>query len=62
MVQLKSKIGKALKWDELANEYVKLYPGSKPKTLPMDHVFEEVEKHKDKYFVDPKEGTIHLIK
>ena len=54
-------IGKALKWDELADEYVKLYPGSKPKILPMDHVFDEVAKHTDKFYVHPDDDTIHLI-
>ncbi len=50
------KTGKALSWEELAN----LYPGI-ARIKPMHEVFRYFERQPDKYWVDPKKGTIHKI-
>lgn len=59
----KNKIGKALTWDDLANLYDKAHPSTNrpARTLPMDQVFNWVKRQTNKYYVVPKEGTIHLI-
>ena len=49
-------IGKALTWDELAD----LYPGT-ARIRPMQDVFDWAAKQTDRFYVCPKEGTIHLI-
>ena len=54
------KIGKALTWDNLANEYKKA-TGRTALTRPMEAIFEWAEKQNDKFFVDPDKGTIHKI-
>ncbi len=48
--------GKALTWDELAD----IYPG-KARICPMDRVFEWAENQPERFYVDPDEGTLHLI-
>ena len=53
---MKENIGEALTWNELAD----LYPG-KARIKPMDKVFDYFKKQTDKYYVCPKEGTIHKI-
>jgi len=59
----KNKISEALTWDELANEYDSAHIGGRPaRTLEMEDVFYWAEDQKDKFYVHPKEGTIHLIK
>ena len=55
-------IGEALTWDELAIMYNKERSGGRPAmTLPMDTVFDYFKKQKDKFYVHPEEGTIHII-
>ena len=54
-------IGKALTWDELANLYDKVHSGRPARTLPMNAVFSWFEKQPDKFYLCPKEGTIHPI-
>ena len=54
-------ISKALTWDDLANLHDKNNPGQPARTRPMDSVFDWAERQKDKFWVDPKEGTIHKI-
>lgn len=54
-------IGKALTWDELAKFYNKVNSGRKAQTLPMDQVFDWANKQKEKFYVCPDEGTIHII-
>ena len=53
---IKSNIGKALTWDQLAN----LYPGI-ARTKPMGDVFKWFEDQPTKYYLDPNENTIHEI-
>lgn len=55
----KKHLSEALTWGEIADVYQEHY-GGKPKILPVDMVFDAVEKLED-YYLDPKEGTIHKI-
>ena len=50
------KIGPALTWDELAD----MYPG-KARIKPMEQVFDYFARQTDKFYVHPKEGTLHKI-
>ena len=52
----KSKYGKALTWDDLAD----LYPGT-ARIKPMQEVFDWAANQTDRFYVHPKEGTIHLL-
>lgn len=54
------KIGPALLWDEV-REIHDRYHERKSCTLPLDVVFDKLEKQTDLFFVDPKAGTIHQI-
>jgi hypothetical protein len=57
-----TQISKALTWDQLAEHYDSQRSGGRPaRTLPMDTVFEWAENRREQFYVDPKEGTIHLI-
>jgi hypothetical protein len=54
--------GKALTCDELANLYDKANTGGRPaRTLSMDTVFDWAKKQTDKFYIYPKNGTIHLL-
>ena len=53
----KKKYGPALTWNELAD----LYPGQ-ARTKPMSEVFQWAEDQPDKFYFDPKEKSLHLIK
>lgn len=55
-IKTKPKISPALTWDQLAEEY----PGC-ARTKPMEQVFAWAEKQKSKFYVCPKEETIHKI-
>jgi len=57
------KVGKPLTWNELADLYDKAHrAGSIPaRTLSMNFVFSWAERQKNKFYVDPVEGSIHLI-
>ena len=55
-------INKALTWDDLANLYDKFKSGRPARTLPMEKVFDWAEQQKDKFWVHPSEGTIHIKK
>lgn len=54
-------VSKALTWDELANVYDKEHPntGRPARTLSMDTVFKWAERQTKRFYVSPKEGTIH---
>lgn len=52
---------KALTWDELADIYDKEHYGRKARTLPMDTIFKWAEKQHDRFHIDKKEGTLHLV-
>ena len=54
------KKSKALTWDDLAEDYKKA-TGESAKIRPMDAIFEWAEKQTEKYYVDPKVGSIHRI-
>lgn len=54
-------IGKALTWDDLADLYDKEHTGRPARTLPMDAVFMWAKNQTDKFYVCPKEETIHQI-
>lgn len=51
-------LGKALKWNELANIYDASHPGRCARTMRMETIFEWAERQTDKFKVT-KEGTIH---
>jgi len=53
-------ISKALTWDQLANAYKKA-TGNSAKIRPMDDIFDWAKNQKSKYYVHPKEGTLHKI-
>jgi hypothetical protein len=53
-------ISKALTWDDLAGLYDKAHSGRPARTLPMDKVFDWAEQQKDKFWLDPSKGTIHM--
>jgi len=55
------KLSKALTWDDLANEYNKHHSGRGAQTLPMESIFDWAASQIEKFKVDDKEGTIHLI-
>jgi len=52
---------KVLTWDELANLYDENNNGRSARTLPFQTIWDWAEKQTDKFIVDEKEGTIHLI-
>lgn len=56
-------ISKALTWDELANLYDKAHTHTRrpARTLPMEKVSDWAEQQKDKFWVDPDEGTLHKV-
>lgn len=55
-------LGKALTWDELDDLYdAERYRRRPARTVRMETVFEWAERQTDTFYVDPKEGTIHLI-
>ena len=54
------RISEALTWDELADEYDK-ETGGCARIQPMEVVSDWAERQTKKFFVDPKEGTIHKI-
>ena len=54
-------ISKSLTWDELANIYDLKHSGRPAKTLPMNTIFKWAEKQTEKFYIDPKKGTLHLI-
>lgn len=56
----KIKIGEALIWNELADIYDQR-TGQCARIKPMSKVFEWAEKQTDKFYVNPKEGTLHII-
>jgi hypothetical protein len=61
-VKSQLNIGKALTWDELADIYDKEKRGGRrARTLPMEHVFNWAKAQEDRFYVDPIEGTLHLI-
>lgn len=53
-------ISKALTWDDLANKYHEI-TGSQARTKSMDSIFEWAERKTDTFYVDKKEGTLHMI-
>jgi hypothetical protein len=62
MVLSKQKISKALTCDKLADIYDAQHQGRRPaRTLPMEDVFEWAEKQTDRFYVHPKNGTLHRI-
>ena len=54
-------MNEALTWNELANLYDKANTGRKARTLSMNSVGEWAERQVDKFYICPKEGTIHYI-
>ena len=54
--------GPALTWDDLADIYDEETSGRKARTLPMEDVFHWAENQTERFFVDPKEGTLHCVK
>ena len=54
------KHGEALTWDELATIYDET-TGGKARIRPINDIFSWAEKQKNKFYLDPEEGTLHLI-
>ena len=53
------KLSKSLTWDEVADEYKKVF-GQTALIRPMDDVFDALSKDEN-FYVDPDKGTIHKI-
>jgi len=58
---MSKEYGKSLTWDELADIYDKTHGGRRARTQPMDTIFKWAEKQKNRFYVDPKYGTLHLL-
>lgn len=56
----KNKIGRALTWDQLADEWDKTN-SKKARTVKMGIVFDWAKKQKKRFKVKKKKGTIHKI-
>lgn len=54
------ELSDALSWDEVAEAYKENFGGT-PRIRPMEDVFDRVASIKDKFYVDPDEGSIHKI-
>jgi hypothetical protein len=54
------KIGKALTWNQLAEQYDKTHPGRPAMTYPVEAIFRWAESHPETFFYNEKEDTIHL--
>lgn len=52
------ELGKALTWDELANEYDKTHKGRPARTMPMQSIFAWGVEQTNK-FIMSEEGTLH---
>ena len=50
------KLGEALTWDDLANDY-----GRGARARPMQEVFDWAARQTDRYYLDSEEGTLHRI-
>jgi len=58
MDTIQEKLSKALTWEEVANDYKRIYGGT-PRIHPPDEIFDRLAKTKG--FKISKEGTIHKI-
>jgi hypothetical protein len=52
------KLSKPLLWEDVANEYTKLF-GGRPYIMPMDKVFDRLANHEN--FHVSEDGSIHKI-
>lgn len=54
-------LGKALTWDQLAEEYDTFHNGRKARTLPMQDIWNWAESQKSLFKINKEKGTIHKI-